>query len=145
MSKVRSAQVIKSIAGKKVIKSILKRTSGKPVTADPFNFQIYIWNGEEGFKTGVKEIYGIDVDTAGCSGYAMHLTQASSGESGFVAMLPEEWSESTTWHEALHICWFILDECLVKIDADNHEIQCYLQEHLVDQIRTKVYGMESAR
>ena len=41
---------------------------------------------------------------------------------------------STIVHEATHLSWFILDGLGIRSTADNHEVQCYLMEHLVAEI-----------
>jgi hypothetical protein len=41
---------------------------------------------------------------------------------------------STIIHEATHLSWFMLDELGIKITAGNHEMQCYMMEHLVSEI-----------
>lgn len=46
--------------------------------------------------------------------------------------------ESTIVHESLHLSWFILDGVGVKLSADNHETQAYLQEDLFDNIKRVV-------
>jgi hypothetical protein len=49
---------------------------------------------------------------------------------------PPAWPriEDTIVHEATHLSWFILDNLNINITADNHEIQCYMMEHLVRDI-----------
>ena len=42
--------------------------------------------------------------------------------------------ESTIVHEAVHVSWYIMDGVGIKVDQDNHEIQCYLIEHIVREI-----------
>jgi len=48
--------------------------------------------------------------------------------------------ESTIVHEAVHISWYIMDGVGIKVDQDNHEIQCYLMENIVREI-TRVVEM----
>ena len=42
--------------------------------------------------------------------------------------------ESTIVHEAIHLSWYIIDGLGIKIDSDNHEIQCYLVESIVKEV-----------
>ena len=42
--------------------------------------------------------------------------------------------EQTIVHEAVHLSWYLMDGVGIKVDQDNHEIQCYLMEHLVKEI-----------
>jgi len=48
--------------------------------------------------------------------------------------------EQTIIHEAVHLSWYLMDGVGIKVDQDNHEIQCYLMEHLVKEI-TRVVEM----
>jgi len=41
---------------------------------------------------------------------------------------------STIVHEACHLSWYVMDGLGIKVNADNHEIQCYLIEQIVREI-----------
>ena len=45
--------------------------------------------------------------------------------------LPEEYEEFVTWHEAHHVARMLNGAHGVTTDADEHEVDCYLQEHVV--------------
>lgn len=46
--------------------------------------------------------------------------------------------EGTIVHEAVHLSWYIMDGLGIKVNQDNHEIQCYLMEHIVKEINRVV-------
>ena len=37
-------------------------------------------------------------------------------------------------HQATHLSWYILDHLSIDIDSENHQIQCYIMEHIVEGI-----------
>ena len=39
-------------------------------------------------------------------------------------------------HECTHMSWYILDALGIEINVDNHEMQAYLIEELVDKVMT---------
>ncbi len=45
---------------------------------------------------------------------------------------------STIVHEACHLSWYVMDGLGIKVNADNHEIQCYLIEQIVREINRVV-------
>lgn len=118
-------------------KAVLKATSGVIIKADPFGFEILVWPGVDNFIDGTNEIFDLkqEKERDGADGLATYYENDITGKRKFAIMIPAEWDEDTVWHECLHMCWFILDYAGVIINGDNHEIQCYLQQSLVQQIR----------
>jgi len=43
--------------------------------------------------------------------------------------------DDTIHHEAVHVSWMILNALGIKITYDNHEIQAYLLEHVIKDIK----------
>lgn len=55
---------------------------------------------------------------------------------GFIITLPWKYDEETTWHEAHHLARWLNDIHGIPTSTEEHEIDVYLQEHIVREIKT---------
>lgn len=44
--------------------------------------------------------------------------------------------DQTIYHEAVHVTWMILEALGIKITYDNHEIQAYLMESIISDLKS---------
>lgn len=116
------------------------------ITVEPFGCPVSVFTDQKAAIESIKATFGkrqakrTAKFMSGGNGYC-HMHEAKTC-SYFLMVLPAEYKEFVTWHEALHMTWFIMKVHGVEVDCDNHEMQTYLQEHIVKQIKRKVYGIK---
>jgi len=98
------------------------------VWVEPYKFPLYIATSDEQW-----ELLALDRN-------AMEGAVLTHKGKMYVA-LPEEYEEYVTWHEAHHVARLINDAHNVPTDADEHEVDCYLQESVVRLIKS-VYAKQ---
>ena len=82
-----------------------------------------------------------DGEPANIPGYSCVVSGQKVGKCFYVMIALDDVYEigfppvsSTIIHEATHLSWFILDGLGIRVNAENHEVQCYMMEHLVSDI-----------
>ena len=93
------------------------------VRVEPFDIPLYIALSDDAW-----EMLELDRDA---------MAGAVLTEKGrmYVA-LPEEYEEFTVWHEAHHVARMLNGAHGVITDSQEHEADCYLQEHVVRLIQS---------
>jgi len=95
----------------------------KKVRVEPFGFPLYIATSDESWEM-------LDLDREALAGAV--LTHRGK----MYVALPEAYEEDTVWHEAHHVARMLNGAHGVATDPEEHEADCYLQEHVVRLIRT---------
>jgi len=98
------------------------------VTVEPFNRPLYIARSEQAWDM-------LELDPEDCVGAVL----VHKGKM-YVA-LPETYNEEVVWHEAHHVARMLNREHGIITDGNDHEIDAYLQEHVVRLIKT-VYKVQ---
>ena len=101
----------------------------KKITIEPFGMPVYIGTSDDAW-----EACGISRDA--CYG----AVATSKGKTWI--LLQEEYDEGTVGHEAHHLARMVSDHHGIITTADDHEIDAYLQEHIVRLIK-KAYGFKT--
>ena len=98
------------------------------IVVEPFAAVVYVATSDEAWEElGIErdEVFGVVL----------------GNDEGMFIALPEEYRECTTWHEAHHAARWLTDHYGVPTNAESHEIDVYLQEHIVRLIKSEVYDM----
>tara|TARA_R110000796_G_scaffold150535_1_gene267258 strand:+ start:562 stop:912 length:351 start_codon:yes stop_codon:yes gene_type:complete len=103
----------------------------KRVIVEPFRFPIYIATSDESWEE-------LDLDRNAMEGAVLTF------KGKMYVALPEDYEEYVTWHEAHHVARMLNGAHGVPTDADEHEADCYLQEHVVRLIKS-VYAKDLAK
>lgn len=103
----------------------------KHITVQPFNVLVRVLRSKR-----EKREFDVPEDAIG---YCMVDHQ------GYTLALPWRYDEETTWHEAHHLARWLNQQHGVATDSDGHEIDVYLQEHIVREIKTDVYNINRER
>ena len=101
------------------------------VLVEPFKFPIYIATSDQQWEN-------LDLDRNAMEGAVL----THNGKM-YVA-LPEDYEEYVTWHEAHHVARMLNGAHGVPTDADEHEADVYMQEHVVRLIKA-VYAKQMAK
>jgi hypothetical protein len=104
----------------------MKATKAKKVIVEPYAVPIYIATSDEAWEL-------LELDRDDCIGSVLTY------KGRWYVALPEVWDESTTWHEAHHIARMLNDHHGVITTGTDHEIDAYLQEHIVRLIKKHCY------
>ncbi len=76
---------------------------------------------------------------ANATGYTSLISCPVAGKGVIVvlnAFLTEDIEmNNTIYHEAVHITWMTLEALGIKITYDNHEIQAYLMENIINNLK----------
>ena len=109
-------------------------------------YDIIVGFDTDTIKEQIRDCYpGINLDsqlTNSTLGYAFSVQHPDHGL-GFTLVFnlgAQNWEgnpglDSTIVHECCHLSWFIMDGVGVKVDGDNHEVQCYLIEDFQRQAK----------
>lgn len=118
------------------MKKTLAALKNQTVMVEPFHVPLIVAFGRKQAEKFLKKGFKCEPpeQLESCSGFATELAN-SKGQLSFFVMMPKVETEAITWHEALHLATYVLDYVGVKTDPDNHEILCYLQDHIVRLIR----------
>lgn len=100
----------------------------KKIIVEPFGMPVWVGTSEEAW-----DACGIDRDA--CYG----AVTTSKGKTW--VLLQEEYDEGTVSHEAHHLSRMVSDHHGINTTADDHEIDAYLQEHIVRLIKA-CYGIK---
>ena len=103
------------------------------ITIQPFGAKCDVWMGD--FHKNITEIEntypGAEFgDIKNLKNMAAVLEVADGGKF-FVMFLSDK--QGLT-HEAIHLSWMILSSCGVKLTPENHEIQAYLVDHIIEEV-----------
>ena len=116
------------------------------------NYEVVVCNFMDEAFIHIRKMLGmnleiVDRDKHGSldmPGYAF-VIKGSMIPTGFYVIIPVDmkgnlanrgWRalSSRIVHQATHLSWFILDHLTIDINSDNHQVQCYVMEHLVEGI-----------
>jgi hypothetical protein len=111
---------------------------GHIITASPFGQHIFVC-----FDRDVARDFYIINNIARPPSFMAEITEDSKGcfvtdsheDTNFALLGWFDQNDITLWHEALHAAIFMLAYHGVPFDVEEHEILCYLQGDLVEQIR----------
>ena len=92
------------------------------VWVEPYKFPLYIATSDEQWDL-------LDLDRNAMEGAVL------THKGKMYVALPEDYEEYVTWHEAHHVARMLNGAHGVPTDADEHEIDCYLQESVVRLIK----------
>ena len=109
----------------------------KHIVIEPFGTVVHVCLS----KKDLKKNFGKDLDHwVDAEGYAAELT-SDSGNKLLLIYLPNGYNEEVLWHECLHMTHFIMKYHGIDVDesVSSSETQCYLQAHIVDQVKRKCY------
>jgi hypothetical protein len=101
------------------------------VWVEPYKFPLYIATSDESWEL-------LDLDRNAMEGAVL------THKGKMYVALPEDYEEYVTWHEAHHVARMLNGAHGVPTDADEHEVDCYLQEHVVRLIKS-VYAKGLAK
>lgn len=115
----------------------------KTIKIQPFNFDVTIFTNKKEFQDyiGSYQINTSIVDNA--IGYCANLESESNNI--LIMLLPKKYNNSVVIHESVHLSWFILEIAQIKLKSSTQEIQAYLVEHIVKQIKEHVYSTSKPR
>lgn len=109
----------------------------KKIKIQPFDYDVVVFTNKKKFNKYLKK-RDIELNLNSVIGYCCKLESEDNNE--LIMLLPFKYDESVTIHESLHLTWFILEIAQIEIDSSNHEIQAYLLEHTIKQIKKNVYS-----
>jgi hypothetical protein len=115
----------------------------KTIKIQPFDFDLTVFTNKKEFQDYLGS-YQIDtsiVDSA--IGYCCNLE--SETNNALLMLLPKKYNNYVTIHESVHLSWFILEIAHIKLKSSTQEIQAYLVEHIVKQIKEHVYSTSKSR
>jgi hypothetical protein len=101
----------------------------KKVVVEPYGIDLYIATSDAAWEM-------LELDRDDCVG------AVTTHKGRWYIALPEVWDESTTWHEAHHVARMINHAHGVETVGMDHEIDAYMQEHVVRLIKKAVYLKE---
>ena len=93
------------------------------VRVEPFDIPIYIATSDESWDM-------LELDRDAMAGAVL------THKGKMYVALPAEYEEFVTWHEAHHVARMLNGAHGVGTDSEEHEIDCYLQEHVVRLIHS---------
>lgn len=100
----------------------------KKITIEPYSAQVYLATSKKAWR-----MLGVEKDQA--AGFVVrHKSKLYIG-------LHEEYDEEAVWHEAHHAARMINKSHGIDTDHDEHEIDAYMQEHIVRLIKSTLYNM----
>lgn len=116
-----------------------------PITIkiQPFNYDVTIFTTKKEFAKYFK-LKGLDTAILdGVIGYCCNIEDETNSELSL--LLPSKYNEGITIHESVHLSWFVLEIAQVPLNSDTQEIQAYLVEYIVKQIKENVYTPSKPR
>ena len=93
------------------------------IRVEPYDIPIYIATSDESWEM-------LELDREAMAGAVL-----THNNNMYVA-LPAEYEEFTVWHEAHHVARMLNGAHGVTTTSDEHEIDCYVQEHVVRKIQS---------
>jgi hypothetical protein len=99
------------------------------IMVQPYNYPLYIATSEQAWDM-------LGLEPGDCYGAVV------SHKGKMYVALPESYREDVTWHEAHHVARMINAHHGVPTCSDEHEADCYMQEHVVSLIKKKVYKLK---
>ena len=115
----------------------------KTIKIQPFNFDVTIFTNKKEFQDYIGS-YQIDTSIVdNVIGYCANLESESNNI--LIMLLPNKYNNSVVIHESVHLSWFILEIAQIKLKSSTQEIQAYLVEHIVKQIKEHVYSTSKPR
>ena len=116
-----------------------------PITIkiQPFNYDVTIFTTKKEFAKYFK-LKGLDTAILdGVIGYCCNIEDETNSELSL--LLPSKYDEGITIHESVHLSWMVLGIAQVPLNSDTQEIQAYLVEYIVKQIKENVYTPSKPR
>lgn len=105
------------------------------------HYDVIVGSDMEEMGDLVKEMHpGVELKLdVECTGYSCILTHPVHGSTLYIMIDTTERTGAPSilrriTHECTHMSWDILDAVGVKITVNNHEVQAYLMEELVDKV-----------
>lgn len=124
----------------KKLKKLIKKHE---IVVQPFGISCMVALGQDEFDQMLALFDGLEpehfTDMHSAPGYVQVMVD-DEGCSHFLMKLTPERIEEIVWHEALHLAIFILEYAGVKTSPKNHEVLCYMQGHIVNEIDRRIYG-----
>ncbi len=109
----------------------------KMIRIEPFDAPIHVFKGHKSFIKSFPEVAdSLEATNGMCAEF-----KTESGAPCFAMMFPEEYNSEVINHEALHLVHMLLDYhgCGVNETIPNSELQCYLQSHIVREIKKALF------
>ena len=107
------------------------------ITIHPFGAKCDVWLGD--FHQNLKDIEaeypGVEFGDIKNLKNMAAVIEATDGGKFFLLFLADK---NGLTHEAIHLSWMICHACGVKLSPDNHEIQAYLVDHIIEEVTKKL-------
>lgn len=108
------------------------------ITIQPFNCPVTVATTREAYCDFFPMTHA---DIAGCDALCQEFSD-KDGNTGFGLLLLKRWDSEIVHHECLHLVHMVMEAHGLAVDGgrSSSEMQCYLQTHIVKQVKEVCYA-----